>query len=160
MLHLVVVSLLLGAILLIVGLVQLKPGADASDHRYALLGSGGVLLIVGAILAGIRCWLLPWQNPPHSRSGHLQRDASSGIAPPTVTSPTPTQQQHQNQSNGSTITAFPVTTIIEDEVAPASISSGPQSVLLTSPSEHDALLISTTTAGCRYDPEKACMAES
>lgn len=33
-LHVIVVSFLLGIILLIVGLVQLKPGADASDHRY------------------------------------------------------------------------------------------------------------------------------
>ncbi|BET02181.1 Hypothetical protein NTJ_15000 [Nesidiocoris tenuis] len=61
-LHIVVVSLLLGAVLLIVGLVQLKPGADASQHRYVLLGSGAFLLVVGVALAVVRCCLLPWKS--------------------------------------------------------------------------------------------------
>ncbi|KAK7863231.1 hypothetical protein R5R35_001444 [Gryllus longicercus] len=58
-LHVVVVSLLLGAILLVVGLVQLKPGADASAHRYYLLAAGGVLMALGLVLTALRCWLLP-----------------------------------------------------------------------------------------------------
>ncbi|XP_073998396.1 uncharacterized protein isoform X2 [Rhodnius prolixus] len=61
-LHVVVVSLLLGAVLLIVGLVQLKPGADASQHRYVLLGSGAFLLVLGVIMAIVRCCLLPWKQ--------------------------------------------------------------------------------------------------
>lgn len=61
-LHVVVVSLLLGAILVIVGLVQLTPNADASQHRYLLLGAGGTLLIVGILLAVLRCFLLPWRE--------------------------------------------------------------------------------------------------
>ncbi|KAI5723308.1 hypothetical protein M8J76_004103 [Diaphorina citri] len=60
LLQIIVVSLVLGAILLIVGLVQLKPGAEASQHKFVLLGSGIFLLIFGIILAFIRCCLLPW----------------------------------------------------------------------------------------------------
>ncbi|XP_054281574.1 uncharacterized protein LOC128999208 [Macrosteles quadrilineatus] len=59
-LHIVVVSLLLAAVLLIVGLVQLKPGADASQHRFLLLGSGAFLLLFGIVLAMVRCCVLPW----------------------------------------------------------------------------------------------------
>ncbi|XP_026288768.1 uncharacterized protein LOC113213807 isoform X2 [Frankliniella occidentalis] len=61
-LHLVVVSLLLGAILVIVGLVQLTPNADASQHRYLLLGGGGAMLIFGILLAVLRCCVLPWRQ--------------------------------------------------------------------------------------------------
>ena len=79
MLHVVVVSLLLGAILVIVGLVQLTPGADASQHRYLLLGGGGALLLLGVLLAVLRCCVLPWRarrqptppNAPGSSSGHV-----------------------------------------------------------------------------------------
>ncbi|RZF34623.1 hypothetical protein LSTR_LSTR008648 [Laodelphax striatellus] len=59
-LHIVVVSLLLGAVLLIVGLVQLKPRADASQHRFVLLGSGAFLMLFGIVLAIVRCCVLPW----------------------------------------------------------------------------------------------------
>lgn len=46
-LHAVVVCLLLGAVVLVVGLVQLVPGATTTNHRLALLVAGAVLLILG-----------------------------------------------------------------------------------------------------------------
>ena len=46
-LHAVVVCLLLGAVVLVVGLVQLAPGATTTDHRLALLIAGATLLLLG-----------------------------------------------------------------------------------------------------------------
>jgi len=43
----VVVCLLLGAVVLVVGLVQLFPGATTTNHRLALLVAGAALLILG-----------------------------------------------------------------------------------------------------------------
>ncbi|KAL0279060.1 UNVERIFIED_CONTAM: hypothetical protein PYX00_000697 [Menopon gallinae] len=57
-LHLAVVSLLLGAVILIVGLVQLKPGADAPGHRYYLIAVGCILEVIGLIITAIRCVML------------------------------------------------------------------------------------------------------
>lgn len=57
-LHAVVVCLLLGAVVLVVGLVQLAPGATTTDHRLALLVAGAVLLLLGIILQGVRCYAL------------------------------------------------------------------------------------------------------
>ncbi|XP_076636978.1 uncharacterized protein LOC143349526 isoform X2 [Colletes latitarsis] len=57
-LHAVVVCLLLGAVVLVVGLVQLAPGATTTDHRLALLVAGSVLLLLGIILAAVRCYVL------------------------------------------------------------------------------------------------------
>ncbi|XP_078042239.1 uncharacterized protein LOC144472775 [Augochlora pura] len=57
-LHAVVVCLLLGAVVLVVGLVQLVPGATTTDHRLALLVAGTLLLLLGIILAGVRCYVL------------------------------------------------------------------------------------------------------
>lgn len=45
-LHAVVVCLLLGAVIMVVGLVQLVPGAT-SDHKITLLISGSILLVIG-----------------------------------------------------------------------------------------------------------------
>lgn len=42
-----VVCLLLGAVVLVVGLVQLVPGATTTNHRLALLVAGAALLILG-----------------------------------------------------------------------------------------------------------------
>ncbi|XP_058807122.1 uncharacterized protein LOC131673252 isoform X3 [Phymastichus coffea] len=56
-LHAIVILLLLGAIILVVGLVQLAPGAT-SDHKVSLLYAGSVLLILGIGLTGLRCYLL------------------------------------------------------------------------------------------------------
>ncbi|KAK0167950.1 hypothetical protein PV327_001799 [Microctonus hyperodae] len=57
-LHIVVICLLLGAIVLVVGLVQLAPGATTTDHRLPLLITGTILLLLGIALAGVRCYLL------------------------------------------------------------------------------------------------------
>ncbi|XP_017879611.1 uncharacterized protein LOC108624669 isoform X2 [Ceratina calcarata] len=57
-LHAVVVCLLLGAVVLVVGLVQLAPGATTTDHRLALLIAGAILLLLGIILQGVRCYAL------------------------------------------------------------------------------------------------------
>jgi len=75
----VVVSLLLGAILVIVGLVQLTPGADASQHRYLLLSCGGTLLLTGMILAALRCCVLPWYVRRRHRHHH-GADSPLGVA--------------------------------------------------------------------------------
>ena len=56
--QLVVGSILLGAIVLIVGLVQLVPNAADADHRYIFIGAGGILLILGFIMAGVRCFCI------------------------------------------------------------------------------------------------------
>jgi len=48
-LHAVVVCLLLGAVVLVVGLVQLAPGATTTNHRMALLVAGAALLILGEL---------------------------------------------------------------------------------------------------------------
>lgn len=45
----------MGAIVLIVGLVQLVPNAADADHRYIFLGCGGILLILGIIMTIVRC---------------------------------------------------------------------------------------------------------
>ncbi|XP_022916549.1 uncharacterized protein [Onthophagus taurus] len=63
-LQLIVGSILLGAIVLIVGLVQLVPNAADADHRYIFLASGGGLLFVGFLLTGIRCYCI------HCRGSH------------------------------------------------------------------------------------------
>lgn len=57
-LHAVVVCLLLGAVVLVVGLVQLAPGATTTDHRLALLVAGATLLLLGIVLAAVRCYVL------------------------------------------------------------------------------------------------------
>ncbi|XP_018326474.1 uncharacterized protein LOC108737843 isoform X3 [Agrilus planipennis] len=54
-LQIVVGSLLLGAIVLVVGLVQLTPNAADADHRYFFLGTGSALLLLGLIMTGVRC---------------------------------------------------------------------------------------------------------
>lgn len=67
------VSILLGAILLIVGLVQLTPNADANQHRYYLMAIGGFLMILGLVLTAIRCCLLPWHVRRRRRLQLLHR---------------------------------------------------------------------------------------
>lgn len=53
-LHAVVGSLLLGIVVLVVGLVQLSPGAEAAQHRYYLMGAGAALVGAGVIGAVLR----------------------------------------------------------------------------------------------------------
>jgi hypothetical protein len=78
-LHIVVVSLLLGAILLIVGLVQLTPNADANQHRYYLMAIGGFHMILGLVFTALRCCLLPWHMRRRRRLQllqHVKKDES------------------------------------------------------------------------------------
>ncbi|XP_049855301.1 uncharacterized protein LOC126335871 [Schistocerca gregaria] len=160
-LHLLVVSLLLGTVLLIVGLVQLKPGADASDHRYALLGAGGALVVIGAILTSVRCRLLPCYEATSASHECIQRQHSQ----------LETQQQEQESQlpeqneNNETPAVEDNSVVVEQHL---SMSGGSHGAFLSSPSEHDALLIPTsssqntvhavshTPSNCNCDPEKAC----
>ncbi|KAI4504734.1 hypothetical protein M0802_000284 [Mischocyttarus mexicanus] len=80
-LHAVVVCLLLGAVVLVVGLVQLAPGATTTDHRLALLIAGATLLLLGIILAAVRCYVLHCVPLP----------ADSPVATPL---PPPTNEHH------------------------------------------------------------------
>ncbi|XP_066261940.1 uncharacterized protein [Euwallacea similis] len=57
-LQVVVGSLLLGAIFLIVGLVQLVPNAADVDHRYFFIGLGAALLTFGFIMTAVRCFVM------------------------------------------------------------------------------------------------------
>lgn len=62
-LQLIVGSILLGAIVLIVGLVQLVPNAADADHKYIFLGSGGILLVMGLVMTGMRCYCIHCRSP-------------------------------------------------------------------------------------------------
>ncbi|XP_045771585.1 uncharacterized protein LOC123871708 [Maniola jurtina] len=61
-LHAIVGSLLLGIVVLVVGLVQLSPGAEAAQHRYYLMGAGAALVGTGVLGAVLRCLCLHWYN--------------------------------------------------------------------------------------------------
>ncbi|XP_053607325.1 uncharacterized protein LOC128673481 isoform X2 [Plodia interpunctella] len=61
-LHAVVGSLLLGIVVMVVGLVQLSPGAEAAAHRYYLMGAGAALMGTGILGAVLRCLCLHWYN--------------------------------------------------------------------------------------------------
>ncbi|KAF2901465.1 hypothetical protein ILUMI_04719 [Ignelater luminosus] len=54
-LQIIVGCLLLGAIVLVVGLVQLTPNAADADHRYIFLGAGSILLFLGLTMTAVRC---------------------------------------------------------------------------------------------------------
>lgn len=75
-LHAVVGSLLLGIVVLVVGLVQLSPGAEAAQHRYYLMGAGAALVGVGILGAVLRCFCLHWYNRKmrehHHHPAHVQ----------------------------------------------------------------------------------------
>ena len=185
MLHLVVVSLLLGAILLIVGLVQLTPNADANQHRYYLMAIGGFLMVLGFVLTGLRCCVLPWYMRRRRRVQLLQRvrkdesQASTlGLAGPAAQPSTENEKNTQvemqngtkpvtvedikgefdglvnaelgliNESSGSvadTVTTDP----LPPRVSVSSSGDGLHTVM-TSPSEHDALIKSSSNL------EQAC----
>lgn len=54
LLHVIVISLIIGITLMIVGLVQLKPNADSEAKKYLFLGSAAVCFAVGFISLAIR----------------------------------------------------------------------------------------------------------
>lgn len=103
--------MLAGAVTLFVGLVQLKPGAEASQYRYVLIGSGLLSTLLGTMLAVIRCCLLPWvarrreqqrQNRRKQREpkAHDKTSPSKNTAPEKVEDPSPSQNNADNMGTG------------------------------------------------------------
>ncbi|XP_038212287.1 uncharacterized protein LOC119832656 isoform X1 [Zerene cesonia] len=70
-LHAVVGSLLLGIVVLVVGLVQLSPGAEAAQHRYYLMGAGAALIGAGILGAVLRCVCIHWYNRKYRSDYHV-----------------------------------------------------------------------------------------
>lgn len=167
-LHLVVVSILLGAILLIVGLVQLTPNADASQHRYYLMAIGGFLMVLGLVLAALRCCLLPWHMRRRRRLQLLHRvrkdeSQASALGVSGTGTQTGTENEKNSQVEMQNGTKPPKTDDIKADYdglvnaelglvhrssdvdpvpAHSSVSSSGDALhtVITSPSEHDALI--------------------
>lgn len=75
-LHVVVGSLLFGGIMLIVGLVQLAPGAEAAQNSTALIGVGCSLLSIGVLLSHLRALWIRKQKA-EQKDGTHQRSVTS-----------------------------------------------------------------------------------
>lgn len=75
-LYVVVGSLLLGAVVLVVGLVQLAPGAEAARNSAALIATGSGLLVIGVFLAPLRAVCIRKQNAAQKDGTH-QRSVTS-----------------------------------------------------------------------------------
>lgn len=78
LLHVIVISLLIGITLLIVGLVQFKPNADSEAKKYLFLGSAAICFSIGFFSLGIRAirrYQFRKRNTATSR--RLPRDESS-----------------------------------------------------------------------------------
>lgn len=88
-LHAVVGCLLLGGVVLVVGLVQLSPGAEAAQHRYLFLGAGTALLSLGLALIGFRCYCI-----------HCHHKASHGVKENGVENHDPVSKTQQPSKNG------------------------------------------------------------
>ena len=76
-LHVVVGSLLFGSVILVVGLVQLAPGAEAAQNSTALIGAGCALLSLGALLAQLRLLWIKRQKAASAKDGTHQRSVTS-----------------------------------------------------------------------------------
>ncbi|XP_037293723.1 uncharacterized protein LOC115453077 isoform X3 [Manduca sexta] len=76
-LHAVVGSLLLGIVVLVVGLVQLSPGAEAAQHRYYLMGAGAALVGAGVLGAVLRCICLHWYNRKFRQGDNEEQEPST-----------------------------------------------------------------------------------
>lgn len=75
-LYVVVGSLLLGAVVLVVGLVQLAPGAEAARNSAALIATGSGLLVIGVFLAPLRAVCIRKQSAAQKDGTH-QRSVTS-----------------------------------------------------------------------------------
>lgn len=75
-LYVVVGSLLLGAVVLVVGLVQLAPGAEAARNSAALIATGSGLLVIGVFLAPLRAVCIKKQSAAQKDGTH-QRSVTS-----------------------------------------------------------------------------------
>ncbi|XP_071444291.1 uncharacterized protein [Hetaerina americana] len=159
-LHVVVVSLLLGTIFLVVGLVQLKPGADASRHRLYFLAAGTLLLSLGMILIFIRCCCCQNSIPQHHRGGQRLQKEESAISAIGPIGNDENPSRTVSSSNGNHMASKRVAVIDEIEVPtmPKKVDSSDACQSLSidlgvpmhsshdtlqsvkSPSEHDALI--------------------
>lgn len=74
--YVVVGSLLLGAVVLVVGLVQLAPGAEAAQNSAALIAAGSGLLAMGMFLTPLRAVCIRRQNAAQKDGTH-QRSVTS-----------------------------------------------------------------------------------
>lgn len=72
----VVSSLMLGAVMLVVGLVQLAPGAEAAQYATILICTGFALILLGAVLAYLRALWIKRRKASEKESAH-QRSVSS-----------------------------------------------------------------------------------
>ena len=81
LLHVIVISLLMGITLLIVGLVQLKPNADSEAKKYLFLGSAAVCFLLGFLSLAVRAvrrhQFRKYSTPVSRR---LTRDDESGYS--------------------------------------------------------------------------------
>lgn len=75
-LHVVVGSLLLGAVALVVGLVQLAPGAEAAQNSALIISVGSGLLLLGVLLAPLRSVCIRRQKAAQKDGTH-QRSVTS-----------------------------------------------------------------------------------
>lgn len=71
LLHGIVGALLLGIVVLVVGLVQLSPGAEAAQHRYYLMGAGAALTGGGVLAAVLRYLPTPSRYIPFPVSSYF-----------------------------------------------------------------------------------------
>nr|CAD7409758.1 unnamed protein product [Timema cristinae] len=137
-LHIVVVSLLMGAILLIVGLVQLTPGADASDHRYYLLAAGSFLILLGIVLTFMRCCFFPWFFKRRQRAQlHLRMRKDDSLPSGLVVGgelPASLHPSSDNEKNAQTeLRNGGATENAEKQQPPASSEEEEEDVLVNSP---------------------------
>jgi hypothetical protein len=127
-LHVIVVSFLLGIILLIVGLVQLKPGADASDHRYYILGAGSSLLLLGTLLTLMRCIMIPirkYLSKRRLRLRRIKKEESAALA---------LAKAAQNGGNNHDVNTIQEVTSTEERAAAAGILQ--ETATASSPTNH------------------------
>lgn len=68
--------MLLGAVVLVVGLVQLAPGAEAAQNSAALIATGSSLLGLGLVLTPLRAVCIRKQSAAQ-RDGTHQRSVTS-----------------------------------------------------------------------------------
>ena len=69
-------SLFLGAVVLVVGLVQLAPGAEAAQNSAVLIAAGCGLLVLGVILVPLRALCIRRQKVSQKDGSH-QRSVTS-----------------------------------------------------------------------------------
>ncbi|XP_063534367.1 uncharacterized protein LOC134744478 isoform X2 [Cydia strobilella] len=77
-LHFVVGTLLLGIVIMVVGVVQLSPGAEAAQHRYYLMGTGAILMSAGVLGCALRCIFLHWHKK--YREEHREPAHKNGVS--------------------------------------------------------------------------------